>query len=105
MSSSLFLRKESPVKVTREQAMAHREQILDVASTLLRERGYDGLGIHDIMQKVGLTHGGFYGHFASKDDLSAEITARVLGKNAWPKTVRAGNVKPSFSEAVRAYLS
>jgi AcrR family transcriptional regulator len=57
------------------------------------------------MQKVGLTHGGFYGHFASKDDLSAEITARALGKNAWPKTVRAGNVKPSFSEAVRAYLS
>ena len=93
------------MKVTREQAMAHREQILDVASTLLRERGYDGLGIHDIMQKVGLTHGGFYGHFASKDDLSAEITARVLGKNGWPKTAKAGNVKPSFSEAVRAYLS
>jgi TetR/AcrR family transcriptional regulator, transcriptional repressor for nem operon len=93
------------VKVKREQVMAHREQILDVASTLLRERGYNGMGIHPIMKKVGLTHGGFYGHFASKDDLSAQITARVLGKNGWPKTLKSGNPNPSFSEAVHAYLS
>ena len=62
------------VRVTREQAAANREKILEVAGTLFRERGYDGIGVADIMRHAGLTHGGFYGHFASKDDLAAEIT-------------------------------
>src|SRR5690348_107991 len=74
---------EGAVRVTREQAEANREKILDVAGTLFRERGYDGIGVADIMKHAGLTHGGFYGHFASKDDLAAEITARVLGREGW----------------------
>jgi TetR/AcrR family transcriptional repressor of nem operon len=68
------------VRVAREQAAARRERILDVAGTLFREREFDGIGVADIMKQAGLTHGGFYGHFKSKDDLAAEITTRVLGK-------------------------
>src|SRR2546422_11254739 len=71
------------VRVTREQAAAHRERILDVAGTLFRERGFDGIGVADIMKQAGLTHGGFYGHFKSKDDLAAEIPGRVLGRPGW----------------------
>ena len=71
------------VRVTREQAAANREKILEVAGALFRERGFDGIGVADIMKRAGLTHGGFYGHFASKDDLAAEITARVLGRSGW----------------------
>jgi TetR/AcrR family transcriptional repressor of nem operon len=85
--------------------MANREKILDVASRLFREHGFDGISVVDIMKGAGLTHGGFYGHFGSKDDLSAEVTARGLRSDGWPRRLKSGKVNPSFSEAVRAYLS
>ena len=92
------------MKVTRKQAAANREKVLDVAGTLFRERGFDGIGVADIMKRAGLTHGGFYGQFASKDDLAAETTARVLGKTGWQERL-TGKADPSFGEVVRAYLS
>ncbi|HEX4327189.1 MAG TPA: TetR/AcrR family transcriptional regulator [Burkholderiales bacterium] len=60
------------MKVSREQCAENRERILAMASGLFRERGFDGVGIADIMNAAGLTHGGFYRHFASKDDLAAQ---------------------------------
>ena len=92
------------MRVTREQAAAHREKILDVAGTLFRERGFDGIGVADIMKRAGLTHGGFYGHFASKDDLAAEACARVLGRKGWAERL-AGTPHPSLGAVVRGYLS
>ena len=92
------------MRVTREQAEAHREKILDAAGTLFRERGYDGIGVADIMKRAGLTHGGFYGHFTSKDDLAAEITARVLGREGWLERW-TGKRDPSITKFVRSYLS
>src|ERR1700704_4938721 len=98
-------RERSPsVRVTREQAAAHRQKILDVAGTLFRQHGFDGIGVADIMKRAGLTHGGFYGHFASKDDLAAEITSRVLGREGWMQRL-AGPAKPSLGDVVRRYLS
>ena len=79
MSSGCSERGE-PVRVTREQAAAHREKILEVAGTLFRERGFDGIGVADIMKGAGLTHGGFYGQFDSKDALAAETTTREIGR-------------------------
>jgi TetR/AcrR family transcriptional repressor of nem operon len=90
--------------VTREQAEANREKILDVAGTLFRQRGYDGIGVADIMKRAGLTHGGFYGHFASKHDLAAEITARVLGREGWLERL-TGRRDPVMRDVVRSYLS
>jgi TetR/AcrR family transcriptional repressor of nem operon len=92
------------VRVTRKQATANREKVLDVAGTLFRERGFDGIGLADIMKRAGLTHGGFYGQFASKDDLAAETTARVLGNPGWREWL-TGKADPSFAEVVRGYLS
>jgi TetR/AcrR family transcriptional repressor of nem operon len=80
------------MRVTREQAAAHREKILEVAGALFRERGFDGIGVADIMKSAGFTHGGFYGHFASKDDVAAETTARVLVKEGWLQRL-TGNVR------------
>ena len=71
------------VRVTHKQAAANREKVLDVAGTLFRERGFEGIGVADIMKRVALTHGGFYGQFGSKDDLTAETTARVFRKAGW----------------------
>jgi TetR/AcrR family transcriptional repressor of nem operon len=60
------------MKVTKEKAAEHRAAIVRAATRLLRERGLDGVGIAEITKAAGLTHGGFYGHFASKDALVAE---------------------------------
>ncbi|PYQ82170.1 MAG: TetR family transcriptional regulator [Acidobacteria bacterium] len=92
------------MRVTREQAAANREKILEVAGTLFRERGYDGIGVADIMKRAGLTHGGFYGHFPSKDDLAAEITSRVLGREGWLERL-TGKRRPTMADVVRNYLS
>ena len=92
------------MRVTREQAAANRQKILDVAGTLFRQHGFDGIGVADIMKRAGLTHGGFYGHFGSKDDLAAEITARVLGNEGFAQRL-TGTANPSFGAVVRGYLS
>jgi TetR/AcrR family transcriptional repressor of nem operon len=68
------------MRVTKEKAAENRERILAAASRLFREKGFDGIGVDAIMEEAGLTHGGFYRHFRSKDDLAAEATARGLAR-------------------------
>ena len=63
------------MKVTKAQAQANRTHIVETASTLFRERGFDGVGVADLMAAAGFTHGGFYKHFGSKVDLMAESAA------------------------------
>jgi TetR/AcrR family transcriptional repressor of nem operon len=92
------------MRVSREQAEANREKILEAAGTLFRERGFDGTAVDEIMRRAGLTHGGFYGHFGSKDDLAAEACARVMSGDGWPERI-SGTPNPSFGAVIRAYLS
>jgi len=60
------------MKVSKEQVRENRMRIVETASELFRERGYDGVGVAELMSAAGLTHGGFYKHFGSKADLMAE---------------------------------
>jgi TetR/AcrR family transcriptional repressor of nem operon len=69
---------EIAMRVTREQMAEHREKILDSAGKLFRAKGFEAVTVADVMRAAGLTHGGFYGHFKSKDDLIAETLARAL---------------------------
>ena len=66
------------MRVSREKSAETRERILDVAATLFREKGFDGIGLADIMKAAGLTHGGFYKHFESKTELEAEACAHLF---------------------------
>lgn len=66
------------MKVSREQMAENRRRILDVASRLFRDKGFDAVSVAEVMKAVGLTHGGFYGHFSSKDDLVAQTLAHIL---------------------------
>jgi TetR/AcrR family transcriptional repressor of nem operon len=66
------------MRMTREKAAENRARIVETASRLFREKGFDGVGLDAIMSEAGLTHGGFYGHFTSKEDLAAEAVARAL---------------------------
>jgi TetR/AcrR family transcriptional repressor of nem operon len=63
------------MRVTKDKAAEHRAAIVTAAARLFREKGFDGVNVAEIMREAGLTHGGFYGHFASKDALAAEACA------------------------------
>ncbi|MDE3176825.1 MAG: TetR/AcrR family transcriptional regulator [Pseudomonadota bacterium] len=77
------------MKVSREQMAQNRRRILDVASRLFRDKGFDAVSVAEVMQAAGLTHGGFYGHFRSKDDLVAETVGHVLADGEGGGDLRA----------------
>jgi TetR/AcrR family transcriptional repressor of nem operon len=87
------------MKVTKAQAQANRALIVETASQLFRERGFDGVGVAELMAAAGFTHGGFYKHFGSKADLMAESTACGIAQTT---ALSAGLDAPTF---VRHYLS
>lgn len=78
------------MKVSREQMAENRVRILDAAGRLFREKGFEAVTVAEVMGAAGLTHGGFYGHFASKDDLIAHTLQRALKASiAWTSDPRA----------------
>ena len=66
------------MKVGREVVEANRKRILEAAGRLFRERGFEGVTVAQVMQAAGLTHGGFYGYFTSKDDLIAQTLHELM---------------------------
>src|ERR1700751_983239 len=58
------------------------QRILDAAGRLFRAHGIDGVGVDAVMKEAGLTHGGFYAHFASKEALAAEVAQSLLQQAA-----------------------
>jgi TetR/AcrR family transcriptional regulator, transcriptional repressor for nem operon len=91
---------EDHMRVSREKANENREKIIETAARLFREHGFDGVGVDAIMKKAGLTHGGFYGHFKSKDHLAAEAVARALERGTEKMSPFA-----DFESYLAAYLS
>jgi TetR/AcrR family transcriptional repressor of nem operon len=94
------------MKVTREQAAANRERIISAAAALFRANGFGGIGVADIMKAADLTHGGFYGHFASKDDLVAQASRRTMRRAAanWEGVVADATDHP-YAALLDHYLS
>lgn len=94
------------MRVSRAVAAQSRERIIEVAARLFRERGFDGIGVADLMKSAGLTHGGFYGHFASKEDLMAQACARALegSLDALQQVAEHGGGN-ALSAVASAYLS
>jgi TetR/AcrR family transcriptional repressor of nem operon len=86
-------------RVSQEQARQNRERIVATAARLFRERGIAGVSVADVMAEAGLTHGGFYKHFASKDALVAEAVAAAFTDQA---SAIAGTGR---AELLDAYLS
>jgi TetR/AcrR family transcriptional regulator, transcriptional repressor for nem operon len=95
-------------RVSREQADNNRTAITEASARLFRERGFKGVSVSDLMGAAGLTHGGFYGHFESKDALAAEACSLAFRHSAqrWKKRV-ADNVDRDSARAalVEGYLS
>ncbi len=94
------------MKVSREQMAANRQRLLDIASRRFRERGFDAVSVAEVMREAGLTHGGFYGHFASKEALAAEAATHALLQTAarWTATLENRGME-GLERLVDAYLS
>jgi TetR/AcrR family transcriptional repressor of nem operon len=68
------------MKVSKEVMAEHKDQIIAAAARRYRERGFDGISVADLMKEVGLTHGGFYRHFSSKDELISLSALRAVSE-------------------------
>jgi len=91
---------------TREQKAETRERIVEAAGRLFRRQGIDAVGVDAVMHAAGLTHGGFYGHFASKEALVAEVAAASLARSAarWQRISEEGPPGQALGRIVDAYL-
>lgn len=83
----------------------HHEQIVGVAATRVREDGLDGVGVADLMRDAGLTHGGFYRHFESRDELVAEAVERALHDGGQAMAAVAESPRDPLAAVIDAYLS
>src|SRR5438046_7016067 len=94
-------------RATRGRKEATHERIVEAAARAIRRSGYNGTAVADIMKDAGLTHGGFYAHFGSREAMLAEAADRA-GAEAVAASARiAGSASPqrALLELVRAYLS
>lgn len=81
------------------------DRIVQVAAARFRQIGVDGVGVAELMKDAGLTHGGFYRHFDSRDELVAEAIERALLDGGRVVEALAGSEKAAFSNLVDGYLS
>jgi TetR/AcrR family transcriptional repressor of nem operon len=94
------------MKVTRVQAAENRARVVETASRLFRERGIDAVGVDTLMHEAGLTHGGFYRSFASKEALAAEACAAAMQTSAEHWSQLFAQAGPgALAAMVQRYLS
>ena len=103
----IVMQNKSSKRPATSRKEATHERIVEVASRAIRRSGYDGTGVADIMKEAGLTHGGFYAHFASRDALLAEAGDRA-GSDSVALASRLAAAAPpgqSVQAIMNAYLS
>jgi TetR/AcrR family transcriptional repressor of nem operon len=91
------------MRMSREAMARHHEEIVAAAARLLRERGVEGTSVADLMQGAGLTHGGFYRHFGSKEELVAEASEAAFA--AMLDSIKARLEKQGPAEGLKSYVS
>jgi TetR/AcrR family transcriptional repressor of nem operon len=94
------------MRVSRDQAEKNRQTVVNVASRLFREHGFDGIGLKDVMKAAGLTQGAFYKQFASKDDLVAQASRRAFESASGRRSaVAAANPQDPLAAMIALFLS
>ena len=95
--------RDSPMGHSQAEKAASRERILAEASRQIRREGLESVSVGTLMNSVGLTHGGFYGHFESRAALLEEALERALLEGE--ANVQASGPPAHFATMVRGYLS
>lgn len=89
-------------RVSKQEKAKTHDRIIDVAAKLFRENGIEATGIADIMKEAGLTHGGFYRHFQSKDALVVEAIGRAVSTSL--EKLRSATNKQTRTKALLEYV-
>ena len=95
------------MRYSKEHKQETHARIVKKASVRLREKGAHGIGVADLMKEAGLTHGGFYAHFDSREALVIEAVSHAMDRSTDRWRQLAGQAAPAqrFSTIVEAYLS
>lgn len=95
------------MKVSKAKSVENRELVLDTAAIMFRQLGFDGIGVADVMKKAGLTVGGFYNNFDSKEDLIAQSCDKVVGKTLkrWQEHIDNPEIDDPLKRIGSSYLS
>jgi TetR/AcrR family transcriptional repressor of nem operon len=98
------------MRITKDQAAENRERVIDEAAKLFRQRGFDAVGVAELMRAAGLTHGGFYNHFPSKDALEAAACERIFSRSianleAIAEVAEPATRRRAFSSYAENYVS
>jgi len=91
------------MRVTKQRAAENRERVVEEAAKLFREKGFDGVGVAELMGAAGLTHGGFYNHFGSKDDVEAAALRHIFEQSVGRIADIAEMAEPERARAFAAY--
>src|SRR5246127_1239589 len=102
----IMRKKISSQKLLNRKEETH-QRIVEVAARAIRRTGYSGTGVADIMKEAGLTHGGFYAHFESRDALLAEAGDRAGAESVALAAQVAASAPPgqALQVMMQAYLS
>lgn len=93
------------MKTSKANVEANREKLLAAASEGFRRHGFDGVKVADVMQAAGLSHGGFYTYFDSKEDLVAQTCAASLERQVARLKAAKGDCQAELDAYVTRYLS
>jgi TetR/AcrR family transcriptional repressor of nem operon len=95
------------MRVSQDEKMKSRERIIASAARMVRAKGPDGTSVNDVMRDAGLTHGGFYRHFATKDDLLAAGLDRAFESFVRPLAaqIEQGDADDALAAFRELYLS
>lgn len=101
------MRKKTATQKSPSRKEETHERIVEVAARAIRRTGYSGTGVADIMKEAGLTHGGFYAHFDSRDALLAEAADRAGAESVASAARVAASAPPGLAlqAMMQAYLS
>jgi TetR/AcrR family transcriptional repressor of nem operon len=96
-----------PMRYSREHKLETHARIVKKASVRLREKGAHGIGVADLMKDAGLTHGGFYAHFDSRDALVIEAFSYAMdrGTERWRKLAEQTPPDKRLATIVESYLT
>jgi TetR/AcrR family transcriptional repressor of nem operon len=95
------------MRVSKEKAAQHRQDIVTAAARLFREQGVTATGVDAITKDASLTHGAVYSQFGSKEAIAAEAIRLALrgSGHLWQRLVKRKGAKQAFPAIVASYLS
>ena len=98
------------MRITKDQVAENRARVVGAAAQLFRAKGFEAVGVAELMAAAGMTHGGFYNHFDSKEEIEAAACEQVFGKSvatlqAIAAIADAGKRKRAFEDYARRYVS